>query len=489
MIGAANSWWRTLMTDTRYSRFLFYCLLLILLWLPLPFGSKPEWAMGLFQLLVCLLAGLWLVGLAFGKVALTEGFNRGRPVLLALSLVTVWLLVQSIPLPAGWVSQLSPVAYDAHARAASALGVWLPPDIPLSLDAFANRVHALLTLAYTLLFALTLLLVTDQHRMKWLAWAIVTGGAFQAFYGVISTLSGLEWSFFMPKEAGRGVATGTFVNRNSFAGQLEMTLAIGIGLLISQLQEHRARDRLEWLRNTLKTLMSSKVLLRAILAAMVIGLVMSRSRMGNTAFFSSLLVTGCLYAICRKKLSRGMIVLFLSIIVIDTVIVSQWFGLEKVVERIEQTRMDKELRADVNPVSLEIIGDFALTGSGAGTFYTTLPAYHDGTWRGFFDLAHNDYLQFPLEFGIPAFLLLAFSVVFGLWQAVRAMQERRNRLYIGMGFGSAMGVVALLIHSAVDFNLQIPANAGLFVVLLAIGVLARHLPTRMNGGGGAVRHR
>ena len=300
-------------------------------------------------------------------------------------------------------------------------------------------------------------------------------------------LSGLEWSFFIDKEAGRGVATGTFVNRNNFAGHLEMTLAIGIGLLVSQLQEKRARDRMEWLRNTLKTLMSSKVLLRAILAAMVIGLVMSRSRMGNTAFFSSLLATGFLYAVCRKKLSRGMIILFLSLIVIDTVIVSQWFGLDKVVERIEQTRMDTELRADVNPVSLVIIGDFALTGSGAGSFYTTLPAYHDGTWRGFFDLAHNDYLQFPLEFGVPAFLLLVFSVVFGLWQAIQAMRQRRNRLYIGMGFGATMGLVALLIHSTVDFNLQIPANAALFVVLLAIGVLARHLPTPRSGASALIR--
>ena len=465
------------MTDTRYSSFLFYGLLFVLLWLPLPFGSKPEWAMGILQILVFALAAFWLVGYAFKAVNLTPGFRKGLPVLAALLLVAGWLEMQSLSLPASMVQWLSPVAYQFQVDAATALGQTLPDAFPLSLDPFASHLHAMLTLAYALLFALALLLVNDQRRLKWLAWAIVAGGGFQAVFGVLSTLSGLEWSFFIDKEAGRGAATGTFVNRNNFAGHLEMTMAIGIGLLVSQLQEKRARDRMEWLRNTLKTLMSSKVLLRAILAAMVIGLVMSRSRMGNTAFFSSLLATGFLYAVCRKTLSRGMIILFLSLIVIDTVIVSQWFGLDKVVERIEQTRMDTELRADVNPVSLVIIGDFSLTGSGAGSFYTTLPAYHDGTWRGFFDLAHNDYLQFPLEFGVPTFLLLVFSVVFGLWQAIQAMRQRRNRLYIGMGFGATMGLVALLIHSTVDFNLQIPANAALFVLLLAIGVLARHLPT------------
>jgi hypothetical protein len=39
-----------------------------------------------------------------------------------------------------------------------------------------------------------------------------------------------------------------------------------------------------------------------------------------------------------------------------------------------------------------------------------------------------------------------------------------------------MGIIALLIHSFVDFNLQIPANAGFFTVLLAMGWLARYMP-------------
>ena len=42
----------------------------------------------------------------------------------------------------------------------------------------------------------------------------------------------------------------------------------------------------------------------------------------------------------------------------------------------------------------------------------------------------------------------------------------------GVGFGAAMGIIALLIHSSTDFNLQIPANAATLVVLCAIAVLA-----------------
>ncbi len=90
-----------------------------------------------------------------------------------------------------------------------------------------------------------------------------------------------------------------------------------------------------------------------------------------------------------------MVVLFVSLLVIDTAIVSQWFGLEKVVERIEQTSMERETRPNVSEVTLTAIGDYSLTGSGAGSFYTTLPFYHDGSWKGFYDLAHNDFLQSP----------------------------------------------------------------------------------------------
>nr|MDT0253466.1 O-antigen ligase family protein [Endozoicomonas sp.] len=250
-----------------------------------------------------------------------------------------------------------------------------------------------------------------------------------------------------------------------------------MGLLIAQLNERPSENWREWVHRTLKTLMSSKVILRTGLAIMVIGMVLSRSRMGNSAFFSSLMITGFLYVICRKQLSRGMVVLFVSLLVIDTAIVSQWFGLEKVIDRIEQTSMERETRPNVSEVTLDAIGDYGLTGSGGGSFYTTLPDYHDGSWRGFYDLAHNDFLQFPLEFGLPAYLTLALMVLGSAWHSIQAMRLRRNRLMIGMGFSAFMGILAIMIHSSVDFNLQIPSNAAYFVCFMALALLARYLPT------------
>ena len=233
--------------DNRFSRFLFYFLLLIITWLPLPYGSKPEWAMGLLQVGIFMLSALWLVGYGFGHLSVTPAFRKGMPIFVGLVLVAFWVWVQSLPLPADYVKQLSPVAFSVQAEAAVALSLPVADTLYLSLDPFATEVHALLSLAYALLFAMVLLLVSDPKRLRVIAWVFVIAGTFQALFGSLSTLSGAEVLLFGPKETGQGVASGTFVNRNSFSGCLEMTLAVGMGLLLGQLNERRAQDWHEFL--------------------------------------------------------------------------------------------------------------------------------------------------------------------------------------------------------------------------------------------------
>ena len=455
-------------------KILFWLLLLLLIWLPLPYGSKPQWAMGVFSVYACALSVFWLAGYGFSKLPITRAFKEARWLHVGFILFCIWVWFQQVPIPQNWVAFLSPQSWSIHMEASQALSLPISDWMTLSVDPFSTRVSAILTLSYYLLFCLTLLLVSDTHKLKYFAWAFVVSGTFQSVFGALSTLSGSETLLFSAKESYFGVATGTYVNRNSFAGGLEITLAMGMGLLIAQLNDKKAGSWNEWLRDVLQTLMSNKVILRTSLAVMVIGLVLSRSRMGNTAFFSSLMLTGLLYVICRKKLTRGMIILFVSLLMIDTVIVSQWFGLDEVVNRIEQTSLERETRPNVAEMTVQAIQDYSMTGSGGGTFYTTLPQYHDGSWRGFYDLAHNDFLQFPLEFGLPAYLILVFMVLMSGWNAVQALRVRRSRLMIGMGFSAFMGLLAIMIHSSVDFNLQIPANAAYFVTLMALAVIARY---------------
>ena len=174
-------------------------------------------------------------------------------------------------------------------------------------------------------------------------------------------------------------------------------------------------------------------------------------------------------------MSRAALFFFASLLVVDLYIVGNWFGVEEVVERLQGTSLASEKRDEVAIDTLLMWREHLWTGTGADTFFE---AYVYGGFMSadslYYRHAHNDYLEFGTGYGLVGFVLLAFIVVYSLWQAVMAQRERRSRLLKGLGFGSMMAIVSLLIHSSVDFNLQVPANALWFVVLLGFAWIARY---------------
>jgi O-antigen ligase len=209
---------------------------------------------------------------------------------------------------------------------------------------------------------------------------------------------------------------------------------------------------------------------------MVIGLMLTHSCMGNAAFFINLTAVGTFYLLVVRRITYSSLIFFASLLVIDMLVVGNFFGIEKVAERLQETSAETAMRDELAQDTMTIVRDFPLTGTGAGTFYSTYPMYNQGEVPpAFYRHAHNDYLQFASEFGLGVVALLGFSVFASLWVAISAQLKRRDRLLQGMGFAATMAIVSLLIHSAVDFNLQIPANAATFVVLLALAWVCRYL--------------
>ncbi len=461
-----------------YERILFLLFLVLLCWVPLPYGSNSVLGMGVIGFFSFFLSAFFVIGFLLKKVKIAEVFYRAKWFHCCFMVVLLWIFVQQIPLPSSIVNCISPTVYEIKMASFKIIGYQCPEWLQLSLDSYATALNASLSLSYYLLFCLMLLLVNTPDRLRYFAWTLICAGAFQALFGALSMLSGMEVLLFGVKEHGIGLATGTFINRNHFAGFLELTLALGIGLLISQLRESKAHSWRDYLIGFLKVLMSHKVILRSIIAFMVIGLVLSRSRMGNSAFFISLVSGIAVYIICRQKLTKGIVLLFTSMIVVDLVIISQWFGIEKLVERIESTSVESEPRAAVNGVLIEMVPDFIFMGAGSGSFYTALPKYHNGSWSGFFDYAHNDFLQFPIELGVPVCFFLVAIVLMSSWHSIHAIKLNRSKLNIGMGLASFIGVFAIMIHSSVEFNLQIPSNAVYFVCMIALSIIARHMPSR-----------
>jgi O-antigen ligase len=176
-----------------------------------------------------------------------------------------------------------------------------------------------------------------------------------------------------------------------------------------------------------------------------------------------------------RRATRNTVLLLTSLVVLDLFIVGSWFGVEKLAQRLEQTT-STEYREREEPArhTLPMIRDYTLFGSGPGSFYVAFPRYKPESVVGFWDYAHNDYGQFAAESGLAGVAILGLLVIWTLGVALAAQWQRRDPLMRGMSFACVMGVTAMLIHSWVDFNLQIPANAMYFMVLLALGWISLH---------------
>lgn len=423
------------------------------------------------EIWVNLLAIVWLLMYMLHRVNLTHVIFKARPIVFLFGLWLMWILFQMTPMPVTLVERLSPQAAAHYAMLPD------PPSwITISVEPHATQTGFLKSLAYVLTFCLTLLMVNTRKRVKYLAYALVLSGLFQAVYGSLMTLSGLEYGFFIKKTTAVGFASGTFTNRNHFAGYLVMCLSVGIGIMVANLDSSVITGWRQRLHYLVKLALSEKSRLRLSLVIMVIALVMTHSRMGNSSFFFSLLIAGGIALMLSRFATRATVILIASLVIIDIFIVGTWFGVEKVVERIEQTSLETEHRGETYGHVRDQWSDYALTGSGLGTFYAVFPQYKTELEAGgFYTHAHNDYLEFGSETGIIGLSLLGAVVLLSWGTALLAQYKRRDPLMRGISFAAIMGITALMIHSTVDFNLQIPANALTFMLLLAMAWLSLHL--------------
>jgi O-antigen ligase len=461
---------------------IFVAYLVVLFLLPLPLGSNREWAWLAASAVVFLLAALLLWQLSERRIDWSPVWASPR---LALVCLLAWLsfgLIQVLPLPPSLVGFLSPerLSWPLPWQAESGwVSISVAPDL-----GFLAWLQSLFLVVF---FCLTLQLANSRRRVERILLVFVLAGVMQALYGSFMTMSGLEWGFLQEKEHGRGVATGTYVNRNHLAGLLVICLSAGIGLLMSHMRPvSRNRGVRQRLRGWVRVLLGPKTRLRLYLGIMVVGLVLSHSRMGNASFFVSLLITGLAGLWLMRRAPRPVIVLIASLLVVDILIIGTWFGVEQVVERIQQTgsyqettgRYQDQERLDVDTETLGAWKDYAWVGSGGGSFAIVFSRYRQPDLGTFFDHGHNDFLEFLLEYGVVGCMPLGVFFLASLATAINAQRRRRDSLMRATGFAVTMVAVASAIHASVDFNLHIPANAAYLTVLLALAWVAAELPSK-----------
>ena len=119
--------------------------------------------------------------------------------------------------------------------------------------------------------------------------------------------------------------------------------------------------------------------------------------------------------------------------------------------------------------TLAMIRAHPLLGVGIGAYQTVFPMYGHSEGSTIVEFAHNDYLQALADGGIVAGALAVWFIIV-IFRAFARGTKSREPLTSALALGAGAGIFAILVHSLFDFNLQLPSNALLFLVLAAIVV-------------------
>jgi O-antigen ligase len=212
-------------------------------------------------------------------------------------------------------------------------------------------------------------------------------------------------------------------------------------------------------------------------AIIAVALVFSLSRGGILASVVSL---GVMFLVLRRRFASPLLLraaaVGVPLLVLALVL---WIGAGVVAERWGQIQAPGEAslrsRLVVWRTILESVGPFLRTGAGLGAFDVSFAPFTPAGSATRWDQAHNDYLQLLWETGLPGTLLAAWLVgVFVARYGWPAMRERRHSLNV-LRTGVATALLAVAVHSLVDFNLQIGANGFLCAVLAGVLVALTRL--------------
>jgi O-antigen ligase len=198
--------------------------------------------------------------------------------------------------------------------------------------------------------------------------------------------------------------------------------------------------------------------------AIVVGLIFSRSRTGLALGMLGILASTLVFA---RRMGAERSMRMASIVLAIVVALGAEIGLTPVLERFTNENVAADLRWSMYSGTITGIGQFFPMGSGIGTFPDVFRRFQPGDIGQFVNNAHDDYLEWAFEGGIPALALVLIFLAFYIrrWPPVWRAQRWSRLRYLQAGAGIALALMGL--HTFIDFNLHIPANQIYFAFLAA----------------------
>jgi O-antigen ligase len=401
----------------------------------LAFGTVHYWALALFNLGALGIIILWMLD------AWRLGNLRISRNLLQLPLIGVLIL---------GVIQLLPV--------------W--GTTALSLDPYSTRLVLVQLATLLVYFAATLVFVDTPHRLRLLVRTIMIFGFLLAIFGLTQLFTSPTRIYWI-RELPQSTAFGPFINRHHFAGYMELTLALPLGLLFAG-----AVDK------------DKRLLYVFIAGLMAIALVLTTSRGGIISLVAEIVFLAIITAIWRsqrerhrKKTSRlkriagrvGMVTALLIGLFLGVLLLGGEFSINRFIDSVN-TDDPTTGRAHFWSVTVDIIKHHPYLGTGLGAFGVIYTRYDSRNGMFRLEQAHNDYLQVLSDAGIIGGILALTFVVLLFYTAVKRAKSKDD-FRRGVALAALSGCLGVLVHSFFDFTLHTPANALLFVVCAALATL------------------
>ena len=382
---------------------------------------------------------------------------------LSMSLTSLWIMVQ--------MSEATPDAW--HHPIWTMTGELLHRNLrgTMSLDPDRSFWSLLRLGTCSCVFWLTMQTTRSPRRAELLIKAVAVTGAAYAAYGIAAFALAPDTILWVPKTDYLDSLTSTFVNRNSYA-----TYA-GIGLIASFSmanqsfaqcrQSSAAGMHRPWLAFSAK-LAGAGGWWTGIAFLLAIALVLTGSRGGIVSTLIAL-TASLLIIHCRQDRKARNILTF-SLLVIMAILAALFLSGDLFFSRLAKLGLAADDRLIVYELTVRSILDSPLTGYGYGTFAPAFAMYQDARVgpQTAWDLAHNTYLEIFQGLGIPVALVYFSGLATLVIRCLRASIARRRSATISIVAASTS--VLVIIHSFVDFSIQMQGVAITWTALLAAGV-------------------
>jgi O-antigen ligase len=434
---------------TLASRFAFLIVCIAIVLSALAYGAVHYWSLAVFFLGGVSIMVLWLID------SWNIGSFRISRNVLQLPLIGMFLL---------GVFQLLPLRHPEDAGAHT-----IPLVSSLSFDPYSTRFILVLVAALLMYFAAVLVFVDTPKRLRILVRTIMVFGFFLAIFGLTQSFTSPDKVYWM-REIPQAQAFGPFINRHHFAAYMEMALALPLGLVFT--------DSIE---------KEKKFIFLFAAGLMAVALVMTNSRGGIISLLAEILFLVATMGLRRRRhkhrrdseerqprfkmaaMKAGLALVLIVTLFGSVVLLGGEDALSRFVGSVN-TDDPTTGRAHFWSVTVDIIKNHPLIGTGLGAFGVVYTGYdsRNGTYR--LEQAHNDYLQVLSDGGIAGALIGLFFLV-NLFRMGFARRESRDDFRRGVATGALAGCFAVLIHSFFDFTLHTPANALLFLVLAGLATM------------------